>query len=70
MTAGSTGELALQLEGVAKEWRGGAALASVDLAVPRGAVVGLVGPSGAGKTTAMRIGLGLLAPDQIGRAHV
>ncbi|MBL8839980.1 MAG: ABC transporter ATP-binding protein [Planctomycetes bacterium] len=69
MTAGSTGELALQLEGVVKEWRGGAALAGVDLAVPRGAVVGLVGPSGAGKTTAMRVGLGLLAPDR-GRATV
>lgn len=62
-------ELALELEGVVKRWRGGAALAGVDLAVPRGAVVGLVGPSGAGKTTAMRIGLGLLAPDE-GRARV
>jgi len=62
-------ELALELEGVVKRWRGGAALRGVDLAVPRGAVVGLVGPSGAGKTTAMRVGLGLLAPDE-GRARV
>src|SRR5262249_40222745 len=60
----SVAELALELEGVVKRWRGGAALRGVDLAVPRGAVVGLVGPSGAGKTTAMRIGLGLLAPDE------
>jgi ABC-2 type transport system ATP-binding protein len=56
-------ELALELERVVKRWRSGAALRGVDLAVPRGAVVGLVGPSGAGKTTAMRVGLGLLAPD-------
>lgn len=62
-------ELALELERVVKRWRSGAALRGVDLAVPRGAVVGLVGPSGAGKTTAMRVGLGLLAPDQ-GTARV
>src|SRR6185369_7536704 len=62
-------ELALELERVVKRWRSGAALRGVDLAVPRGAVVGLVGPSGAGKTTAMRVGLGLLAPDE-GTARV
>ncbi len=69
MTAAATGEIALELERVAKVWRGGAALTDVDLVVPRGAVVGLVGPSGAGKTTAMRVGLGLLTPDR-GRALV
>jgi len=62
-------ELALELERVVKRWRSGAALRGVDVAVPRGAVVGLVGPSGAGKTTAMRVGLGLLAPDE-GTARV
>jgi ABC-2 type transport system ATP-binding protein len=60
---------AIELVGVAKAWRGGAALDGVDLVVPRGAVVGLVGPSGAGKTTLMRVALGLLAPDR-GRARV
>jgi ABC-2 type transport system ATP-binding protein len=55
--------LALELEKVVKRWRGDAALRGVDLGVPHGDVVGMVGPSGAGKTTAMRVGLGLLAPD-------
>jgi len=62
-------EAALELDQASKRWRGGAALDRVDLAVPRGAIVGLVGPSGAGKTTAIRVGLGLLAPDS-GEARV
>lgn len=57
------GESALELRNAAKRWRGSAALDGVDLAVRAGTVVGLVGPSGAGKTTAIRVGLGLLAPD-------
>src|SRR5688572_13430984 len=60
---GERAGIALELQGAHKRWRGGAALAGVDLQVPRGAIVGLVGPSGAGKTTAIRVGLGLLAPD-------
>ena len=39
------------------------ALDGVTFAVPRGAVVGFVGRNGAGKTTAMRIALGVLAAD-------
>ncbi|MBM4014441.1 MAG: ABC transporter ATP-binding protein [Planctomycetes bacterium] len=59
----------IELADVAKAWRGGAALQGVSLAVPAGTVVGLVGPSGAGKTTLMRIALGLLEPDR-GSARV
>jgi ABC-2 type transport system ATP-binding protein len=59
----------LELRKASKRWRGGAALDGVDLQVPRGAVVGLVGPSGAGKTTAMRVALGLVRPDS-GEARV
>jgi len=60
---------ALELRKVVKRWRGSVALNGVDLQVAPGSVVGLVGPSGAGKTTAMRVGLGLLAPEA-GEARV
>lgn len=40
------------------------AVREINLKVPRGAVIGLVGPSGAGKTTLVDILLGLLEPQQ------
>jgi ABC-2 type transport system ATP-binding protein len=45
------------------------ALDGVSIRVPRGRVVGLIGPDGAGKTTFMRLSAGLLRPDA-GRIHV
>lgn len=41
----------------------GFTLGPLDLEVPRGYVMGLVGANGAGKTTAIKIGLGLIHPD-------
>jgi ABC-type multidrug transport system ATPase subunit len=38
------------------------AVDGVDLAVPRGAVYGFLGPNGSGKTTTIRLLLGLMAP--------
>lgn len=35
----------------------------ISLAVPEGAVIGVIGPSGAGKTTSIRLMTGALAPD-------
>ena len=40
------------------------AVDGVDLAVPRGSVFGFLGPNGSGKTTTIRMLLGLIAPSQ------
>ena len=45
------------------------ALDDISLTVPPGVVFALLGENGAGKTTAIRVSLGLLAPDS-GSAHV
>ncbi len=54
--------IALELAAVSKHYRGRAALRELNLAVPTGASVGLLGQNGAGKTTALRILLGLCSP--------
>ena len=53
-------KLALQLQGVVKRYGRRAALNGLDLDVPCGALFGLVGSNGAGKTTCMAVSLGLL----------
>jgi ABC-2 type transport system ATP-binding protein len=50
----------LELQGVTRRFGRNTALDDVTLAVPRGAVFGLVGENGAGKTTLIRHALGLL----------
>ncbi|MDT4915373.1 MAG: type transport system ATP-binding protein [Pseudonocardiales bacterium] len=49
--------------GLVKTYGSVRALDGLDLAVPRGTVLGLLGPNGAGKTTAVRILTTLLEPD-------
>ncbi len=51
---------ALELCGVVKRYGRLTALDGLDLTVPRGALFGLVGSNGAGKTTAMALSVGLL----------
>lgn len=53
---------ALVLKGVVKNYGRLRALDGLDLTVPPGTIVGLVGSNGAGKTTAMTMSLGLLHP--------
>lgn len=53
----------LRFDGVSKSYGSIAAVASLSLDVHAGEIFGLIGPDGAGKTTAMRIVCALLAPD-------
>ncbi|GAA0944461.1 ABC transporter ATP-binding protein [Nonomuraea longicatena] len=54
---------ALTTKGLTKRFRGGqVAVDAVDLSVPRGSVYGFLGPNGSGKTTTIRMLLGLVAP--------
>src|SRR4051794_26613942 len=53
----------LELDGLFRRFGPTQALDGLSLAVPPGRLVGFVGANGAGKTTAMRIALGVLEPD-------
>jgi ABC-2 type transport system ATP-binding protein len=60
---------AILVEGLRKSFGQVHALRGIDLAVPRGTVLGVLGPNGAGKTTAVKVLTTLLTPDG-GRALV
>jgi len=64
MTAPSQGaELAIASSALTKRFRGGqVAVDHIDLAVPQGSVYGFLGPNGSGKTTTIRMLLGLAYP--------
>ena len=55
-------EHALVTEGLTKRFGSQAAVNAVSLAVPQGSVFGFLGPNGSGKTTTIRMLLGLAAP--------
>jgi ABC-2 type transport system ATP-binding protein len=59
----------IRTSGLVKRYGKIVALDGLDLAVPKGSVLGLLGPNGAGKTTAVRILTTLLDPDE-GTAEV
>ena len=68
--AASGHALAVSTSGLTKRFRGGqVAVDHIDLAVPRGAVYGFLGPNGSGKTTTIRMLLGLAFPTS-GRAEL
>lgn len=54
-------DLAIRTRGLTKRFRRQTAVDGVDLEVPRGAVYGFLGPNGSGKTTTIRVLLGLAA---------
>ena len=55
--------VALQLDAVAKKYGEVVALHELSMSVEAGEMFGLIGPDGAGKTTAIRLMCGLLKPD-------
>ena len=56
-------DLVIETHGLTKRFSSGqVAVAGIDLTVPRGAVYGFLGPNGSGKTTTIRMLLGLVQP--------
>ena len=55
---------AVRLEGVTKRFGKHTAVEALDLEVPRGVIYGLLGPNGSGKTTTIRMIMGILHPDE------
>ncbi|WP_394553458.1 ABC transporter ATP-binding protein [Agromyces sp. MMS24-JH15] len=69
MSGRADGDLAIETHGLTKRFRAHAAVDGIDLVVPRGAVYGFLGPNGSGKTTTIRMLLGLVRPTA-GEVHV
>src|SRR5215472_492059 len=63
MREASDGALAVEVDGVVKNFGRIRALDGVQLAVRQGEVFGLLGPNGSGKTTLIRCMVGLVVPD-------
>jgi ABC-2 type transport system ATP-binding protein len=60
---GAAADLAIASSALTKRFRGGqVAVDHIDLAVPQGSVYGFLGPNGSGKTTTIRMLLGLAYP--------
>ncbi len=55
-------DLIVAMRGVSRRFEDRVVLSGVNLAVPRGTILGIIGPSGAGKTTTIRMLTGALAP--------
>ena len=55
---------AIEVRGLTKRYGKRAVVDHIDLAVPRGRIVGFLGPNGSGKTTTIRMLCGLLTPDE------
>src|SRR5438552_18530275 len=56
-------DTSLEIHGITKSFGSTRAIDDLHLIVPRGATYGLIGPSGAGKTTAIRMIMSILFPD-------
>jgi len=57
-------DVAIELRGIVKSYGKKHVLAGLDLAVPKGSVLGLLGTNGSGKTTLIKCALGLIWPQE------
>ena len=57
-------ETAVRLSGVTKSFGEHTAVSDFDLEIPRGSILGLLGPNGSGKTTTIRMIMAILLPDR------
>jgi ABC-2 type transport system ATP-binding protein len=64
-----TTDLVIRTEGLTRDFKTTRAVDGLSIDVPRGAVFGFLGPNGSGKTTTIRMLLGLLEPTS-GKAEV
>ena len=55
-------EAVLECKNLTKKYITKTALKGIDISVPKGAIVGLLGPNGSGKTTLLKLAAGLLKP--------
>ena len=60
--------LAIETHGLTKRFGRQLAVNDIDLVAPRGSVYGFLGPNGSGKTTTIRMLLGLVSPTRGGQA--
>ena len=56
-------EQALQAQALVKTFGAQRAVDAIDMSIPKGAAYGFIGPSGAGKTTTIRLIMSILFPD-------
>ncbi|MEU3460917.1 ABC transporter ATP-binding protein [Streptomyces sp. NPDC006733] len=61
-SAAAGSEAVIETRGLTKQYRGTLAVDGLDLRVPRGSVFGFLGPNGSGKTTTIRMLMGLIEP--------
>lgn len=61
--------LAIEVKGLTKRYDTLTAVSNLNLAIPQGAIFGFLGPNGSGKTTTIRMMLGLIKATS-GQAHI
>ncbi len=65
----SSEEIVIRTDALTRDFKSTRAVDGLDISVPRGAIYGFLGPNGSGKTTTIRMLLGLLEPTA-GKANV